>query len=154
MALLIATLLAALPAPVTLHGVGGVTPGMTAKQVARAWGTRVVPIADAPGTDCKTAKISKGEVQGTALFEKNRFAAVFFTAGARTDKGIRIGSTLAAVRRAYGRKLKLFKDKYVPKAKNGYVGGTWKIRFDINRVGRVTRIGFGGPAVEYVEGCL
>ena len=153
MGLLVALVLAALPAPVTLHGVGGVTPGMSPAQVSKAWGVPVVLAAAAPGSTCQTARISRGAVRGSAIFERKRFGAVFFQAGAATDAGIRTGSTVAALRKAYGARLKVFPDKYTPKAKTAYVGGAWKLRFDVSAKGRVTAIGFGGTPVTYSEGC-
>jgi hypothetical protein len=153
MGLLVAILLAALPAPVTLHGVGGAKPGMTAAQASRAWGTPVVLGAASPGAACQVAQIRKGQVRGYAIFERKRFGAVFFTAGEATDTGIRIGSTLTAVRKAYGPKLKVYPDKYTPRAKTAYVGSTWKVRFDVSPKGRVTTIAFGATPVTYVEAC-
>ncbi len=153
MGLLIAIVLAALPAPVTPTGVGGVTPGMTPAQVSRAWGTKVVLAAADPGSTCQVAKIVKGPVRGYAIFEGKRFGAVFFSAGMKTDTGIGIGSPFAAVRSAYGSKLVVQGDRYTPKAKNAYVGGKWKVRFDVSPKGKVTGIAFGGRAVTYDEGC-
>ncbi len=153
MGLLVAFVLAALPAPVTLHGVGGVTPGMTPAQVAKAWGVPITLSVAPPGSTCQTATIRKGGVTGYAIFERKRFGAVFFTAGEATDTGIRIGSTLTAVRKAYGPKLKVYADKYTPKAKTAYVGSTWKLRFDVGPKGRVTTIAFGATPVTYVEAC-
>lgn len=153
MVLLIATVLAALPAPVTLHGVGGVTPGMTPAQVSAAWG---VPIRlnTAPGSTCATAAIRKGKLQGYAIFEKKRFGAVFFVKGpVATDSGIHLGSTLAQVKKVYGARAKVLPDKYTPRAKNVFVGGAWKLRFDVSATGRVTVIAFGGVPVTYVEAC-
>jgi hypothetical protein len=152
--LLIATILASLPAPVTLHGVGGVTPGMTPAQVSEAWRVPVKPNTYGAGSTCATAAIRKGKLQGYAIFENKRFGAVFFFKGAvATDTGIRLGSTLAQVRRAYGSRAKVLPDKYTPKAKNIFVGGKWKLRFDVNPKGRVTVIAFGGLPVTYVEAC-
>jgi hypothetical protein len=153
-ALLIATLLATLPAPVTLQGVGGVTPGMTPAQVAAAWGVRVKLNTYVPGSTCSTAAIKKGRLEGYAIFEKKRFGAVFFFKGpVTTDTGIRLGSTMAQIKKAYGARAKGLPDKYVPKAKNVFVGGKWKLRFDVNPRGRVTVIAFGGVPVTYVEAC-
>lgn len=153
MHLLIATLLAAFPAPVTLQGVGGVKPGMTPAQVSKAWGMPVTLGAASPGSTCQVAQIARGAIRGYAIFERKRFGAVFFRAGERTDTGIRRGSTLATLRKAYGAKLKVYPDKYTPKAKSAYVGGAWKLRFDVNPQGKVTVIAFGGTPVTYVEGC-
>jgi hypothetical protein len=153
MGLLVALAIAALPAPVTLLGVGGVKPGMTPAQVSRAWGTRVVLGAASPGSTCRVAQIRKGAVRGYAIFERGRFGAVFFRAGERTDTGIEVGVPLTRLKKAYGARLKLSPAKYTPKAQTGFVGGRWKLRFDIDAGGRVTSIGFGGTAVTYVEGC-
>jgi hypothetical protein len=153
MGLLVALVLAVLPAPVTLHGVGGVKPGMTPRQVSRAWGVPVVLGAASPGSPCQVAQISRGAVRGYAIFERRRFGAVFFKAGETTDTGIHRGSSLAALRAAYGARLKVYPDKYTPKAKTAFVGGAWKLRFDVNPLGKVTVIAFGAKPVTYVEGC-
>jgi hypothetical protein len=153
LALLIATILAALPAPVTLHGVGGVTPGMTPAQVSAAWGVRI-RLNTSPGSTCAVAAIKKGKLQGYAIFEKQRFGAVFLFKGpVVTDTGIRLGSTLAQVRKVYGARVKILPDKYTPRAKNVFVGGKWKLRFDVNAKGRVAVIAFGAVPVTYVEAC-
>ena len=153
MGLLVALVLAALPAPVTLHGVGGVKPGMTPTQVSKAWGVPVVLGAASPGSTCQVAQISRGAVRGYAIFEGKRFGAVFFKAGEATDTGIHRGSPLASLRAAYGARLKVYPDKYTPKAKTAFVGGAWKLRFDISPLGKVTVIAFGATPVTYVEGC-
>jgi hypothetical protein len=153
MGLLIALVIAALPAPVTLHGVGGVKPGMTPTQVSRAWGVPVVLGVASPGSTCQVAQISRGAVRGYAIFERRRFGAVFFKAGETTDTGIHRGSSLTALRTAYGARLKVYPDKYTPKAKTAFVGGAWKLRFDVSPLGKVTVIAFGAKPVTYVEGC-
>ena len=154
MGLLVATLLAALPAPVTLTGVGGVVPGMTPAQVSARWGTGPLVLQTAPGSTCAVVGIAKGNVRGYAIFEERRFGAVFFKKGVRTDTGIAIGSTLADLRKVYGSRLGILPDKYTPKAKNAFVQGKkWSLRFDVNPQGRVSVIAFGGIAVTYVEAC-
>jgi hypothetical protein len=70
MSLLVALALAVLPAPVTLHGVGGVKPGMTPAQVSKAWGVPIVLGAASPGSTCQVAQISRGAVRGYATFER------------------------------------------------------------------------------------
>jgi hypothetical protein len=145
-----------LPAPVTLDGVGGARPGMTAAAVARAWNTPLrldAPIR--PG--CRTAAISRGGMRGYALFERRRFGAVFFTGGARTPSGITIGSSLNALRRAYRGRLTSKPHAYEHGGRYYFLARRarphWQIRFDVSVRRRVTRISFGNAAVRYTEGC-
>jgi hypothetical protein len=145
-----------LPAPVTLEGVGGVTPGLTPAQVASRWGVRIDTGRDiTPG--CRTARISKGAVHGYALFENGRLGAVFFDRGVRTPSGIRIGSTVAQVTRAYGSRLRIEPHAYVRGGHYYFLRRRqrphWQIRFDSNGAGRITQIAFGGKAARYIEGC-
>jgi hypothetical protein len=146
-----------LPAPVTLDGVGGVVPGMTLAQVARRWGTRVEPGAEEISPGCRTASVRKSAVRGYALFERGRFAAVWFERGVWTPSGIRIGSTRAALVRAYGSRLAWKRHAYEHGGWYAFLtrrtSPRWHIRFDVSRFGRVSRIGFGARAVAYVEGC-
>jgi hypothetical protein len=147
----------ALPAQVTLDGVGGVVPGMTPAQVARRWATRVSLRSEEIRPGCRTADVRAGSMRGYALFERGRFGAVWFQRGASTPSGIRIGSTRKALVRAYGSRLRWTPHRY----EHGgfYVFLTrraspkWRIRFDVSRHGRVMQIGFGGRAVAYDEGC-
>lgn len=147
----------ALPAPVTLDGVGGVVPGLTPEQVSLRWGTRVAPGVQEVSPGCRTAAVKTKAVLGYALFERGRFAAVWFERGVWTPSGIRIGSTRAALVRAYGSRLDWKRHAYEPGGWYAFLtrrsSPRWRIRFDISRHGKVSRIGFGGRAVSYVEGC-
>jgi len=159
---LIATALVAiagLPAPVTLNGVGGVTPGMTPRQVAGRWhvALRLSPPIGAPGSTCRTAFVHAGNLRGYALFEGGRFGAVFFDRGARTPSGVRIGSSEALLRRTYSNRLTRQPHAYVRGGHYYFLrrgrAPRWRIRFDTNASGRVTQIAFGARAVTYIEGC-
>jgi hypothetical protein len=155
----VAAIAAGLPAPVTLDGVGGVTPGMTPRQVAARWHVtlRLGPPIGAPGSTCRTAAVSAGGLHGYALFEHNRLGAVFFDRGARTPSGIGIGSSEAKLRRTYPGRLRREGHAYVHGGHYYFLtrrrSPRWRIRFDTNGRGRITQIGFGARAVSYVEGC-
>jgi hypothetical protein len=87
------------PARVTLDGVGGVRPGMSVAAVSAKWGVPLRPNYEVRPT-CGTARIERPGIVGEAIFmPRGRFGAVFFRSGAVTGRGIRIGSTLAQLRR-------------------------------------------------------
>jgi hypothetical protein len=155
----VVALAAALPAPVTLDGVGGAVPGMTPRQVSARWHVTLQlsrPIG-APGSTCRTAAVRAGSLHGYALFEDGRLGAVFFDRGATTPSGIRIGSSEAALRRTYPGRLRREGHAYVHGGHYYFLtrrrAPHWRIRFDTNARGRITQIGFGARAVSYVEGC-
>lgn len=133
---------------VSLDGVGGVVPGMTAAQVHAAWGI-AVPAKPRP---CVVKRFRAGRLRGYALFLRGRFGAVFFSRGAVTTSGIRIGSSLSALRAAYGKQLRPADPK-----RTAYVrrpgARPWQLRFDLDRSGRVRGIAFGDGSVHFVGGC-
>ena len=89
------------PARVTLDGVGGARPGMSVAAVSARWGVPLRPNYEVRAT-CGTADIERPGIAGQAIFmPRGRFGAVFFRKGAVTGRGIRIGSTLAQLQRAY-----------------------------------------------------
>jgi hypothetical protein len=141
---------------VTLDGVSGAVPGMRPAQVADAIGAPVKLLG--PSADvCRVAMISAGPLRGYAIFENRRLGALFFEKGARTGKGIRIGSTVADLEKAYGKRLRSQPDKYVPGARNVFVRRAkaphWELRFDVSKAGKVTTIAQGAQQVRYVEAC-
>jgi hypothetical protein len=82
------------PVRVTLDGVAGARPGMTAAQVSQRWGLRLRPSYEVR-PDCGQALIERAGLRGYALFmPRDRFGAVFLRRGAASGKGIRVGSTL------------------------------------------------------------
>ena len=145
-----------LPARVTLDGVAGVTPGMTADAVARRWGVRL-RLTTEFGFRCQTAQVDAGGMSGYALFERRRFGAVFFGRGAVTGRGIRIGSTRAQLLRAYRGRLTRRPNVYPHGSHDYFVRRTraprWELRFDVSAGGRVERISFGDSDVRRTEGC-
>ena len=133
---------------VTLDGVGGVVPGMTAAQVRWHWGIDVPSAKEA----CGISKFHIGKLRGYALFLHGRFGAVFFTHGALTPSGVRIGSPLSLAVHFYGKRLKT-----VPGSGSYFMTRIlrhpWQLRFDVNKSNRIVLIGFGDSTVHIVGGC-
>jgi hypothetical protein len=95
-----------LPADITPTGVGGVRPGMTAAAAARTWGVRLQLLQRVRGTlSIGEAVVCAGPMEGVASFSGRALATVWFSTGATTAAHVGIGSTEAALRRAYGTRL-------------------------------------------------
>jgi hypothetical protein len=145
------------PERVTLDGVGGARPGMSVQQVSDEWRIPLRPSYEVRPT-CGTARIERLGIVGEAIFmPRGRFGAVFFRKGAVTGRGIRIGSTLAELRRAYP-KLSSRSDRYMHGSRNYFLRRAraphWELRVDVSPQKRVTQIAFGERAsVRLDEGC-
>jgi hypothetical protein len=145
------------PARVTLDGVGGARPGMNVAAVSTEWGVALRPNYEVRPT-CGTARIERPGIVGQAIFmPRGRLGAVFFRNGAVTGRGIRIGSTLAQLRRAYP-KLSSRPDRYIHGGRNYFLRRAraphWELRVDVSPEKRVTQIAFGERAsVRLDEGC-
>jgi hypothetical protein len=145
------------PARVTLDGVDGARPGMSVAAVSAVWGVPLRPNYEVRPT-CGTARIERRGIVGHAIFmPRGRFGAVFFREGAVTGRGIRIGSTLAQVRRAYS-ELSSRPDPYIHGGRHYFLRRAraphWELRIDVSPEKRVTQIAFGErAAVRLDEGC-
>jgi hypothetical protein len=142
------------PSIVTLDGVGDVRPGQTVAQVERSFGIDLRPETISPG--CAQAFFRSGRVGGHALFIRGRLGSLWFDRGVIAGRGIALGASFAALKRAY-RMLEVRRDAYVPAARNAFVRRTraphWHLRFDVSAQGRVTRIAFGDGSTYRTEGC-
>jgi hypothetical protein len=122
-------------------------------QVERRFGVDLRP--ERFGT-CTMAFFGSGVVPKYAIFMRGRLGSLWFEGGARTGRGIRIGSTFTELRQAY-RDIQVRKDHYVSTARNVFVRRArsphWRLRFDVSPEGRVTRVAFGDWTVFLVEGC-
>jgi hypothetical protein len=145
------------PARVTLDGVGGARPGMSVSAVSAGWGVPLRPDYEVRPS-CGTAGVKRPGIVGQAIFmPRGRLGAVFFRKGAVTGRGIRIGSTLAQLQRAYP-KLSSRPDRYVHGGRNYFLRRTraphWELRVDVSPEKRVTQIAFGErSSVRLDEGC-
>lgn len=158
--LALAAVPAAAPAPdfvpsiVTLDGVGEVRPGHTVAQVERRFAIDLRPRTIGPR--CTRAFFRSGPVRGYAVFVRGRLGSLWFDRGVIAGRGIAIGASFTALRRAY-RKLEIRRDASVPGARDVFVRRTrvphWRLRFDVSAQGRVTRIAFGDLSVYRADGC-
>jgi hypothetical protein len=142
------------PSIVTLDGVGDVRPGQSVAQVERSFGVDLRPEEIRPG--CAEASFRSGAARGQAIFIRGRLGSLWFERGVIAGRGVGIGATFAAVRRAY-RRIEIRRDAYVPAGRNAFVRRSraphWHLRFDVSPQGRVSRIAFGDRTVYFTEGC-
>jgi hypothetical protein len=100
-----------LPAPVTLEGIAGVVPhATTLGDVRTRWRVRSrLKVSQSGSQAYGHLPVCAGRMQGQADFFGADNSAwllkVWFWAGAKTDKGVGIGSTRAQVERAYGTRI-------------------------------------------------
>ena len=93
---------------------------MSVAAVSAEWGVPLRPNYEVRPT-CGTARIERQGIVGEAIFmPRGRFGAVFFRSGAVTGRGIRIGSTLAQLNRAYP-KLSSRPDRYMHGSRNYFL---------------------------------
>lgn len=143
----------AIPNRITAAGLAGVKPGMTIQQVEDAWGVKL-SVSYPNDRSCGTAAFTRGPVRGYVIIQNGRFSAVFISKGAATDRGIKIGSTRAAIGKTY-KKFRVARapysggvDYYV-KLASGTV-----LRIETNRRKKVTGLDYGNKAAGYAEGCV
>jgi hypothetical protein len=145
------------PVRVTLDGVAGVRPGMSAAAVSARWGIDLRPDYEVR-PDCGETDFRRPPIEGSAVFTpRGRFGAAFFRRGVVTGRGIRVGSTVAQVRRAY-RSLTSRPNRFVAGGRDYFVRRKApphsELRIDVGANGRVTQIAFGThAAVRLDEGC-
>jgi hypothetical protein len=130
---------------------------MSVATVSARWGIHLRPDYEVRAT-CGLARIDRPGTVGQAIFmPRGSFGAVFFRKGAVTGRGIRIGSTLAQVLRAYPI-VTSRPDRYIHGGRNYFIRRTraphWEIRVDVGPRSRVTQIAFGErESVRLDEGC-
>jgi len=147
----------------TPEGWGPVRIGMTRAEVRAVLG----PGPELP--ECTEYEPSRAPVGLLVMIEEGRLTRVSLVTGAqiRTDRGLALGDTAAAVTAAYGAAAEASPHKYAP-APAGYIT-TWSkgataseyvedpaargMRYEIDSAGRVVAIRAGGPSIQYVEGC-
>jgi hypothetical protein len=157
-----------LPAPVTLNGVGGITLGMNSTQARRLLHA---PLIERPSDTSAYGyiPICGGRMAGVAVFfgpdsnisspGSDYLLGVWFNKGARTPRGVGIGSTRKQVLAAYhGASIasasvsdRPFSDRDLiltgSPVRVRALGGQWlrpAIYFAIEGSGKVTEIGYGG----------
>jgi hypothetical protein len=144
------------PVPVSLeHGVASVRPGASTSEVERRWGVSLRPSYEV-SPNCGPADIrGVPGVAGYVVFmPRDRFGAAFLSKGAVTGRGIRIGSTLAELKRAH-RRLRREPNRSDPQGAYYFVrrrlAPHWEFRFDVDASKRVQRIVFGTRAAARLD---
>lgn len=157
--LALATTGAAEPPPLTPDGWGALRIGMAEADAVRILKTTVPPDDDVNSFACRVID-APGDSQLAIITEKGRVARISLhgPGALRTDKGFGVGSAEADIRRAYGRGLQVTTHSYdeepahyltywtIPKRRG--------VRYETNQQGVVTTVHVGGPAIQYIEGCL
>jgi hypothetical protein len=145
------------PSTIGLGSLHGAKPGMSQSQIQAALQVPVKVDYPQAFPGCGTADVSLGGRKAVLWFVGRKFARADFDGGARTAKGIAIGSSLAQLRKAYGGALRSKRQPYAaPGVNDYYVQSATRPRiynyFTMSN-GRVKKIMYGDDFVFAEEGC-
>lgn len=166
------------PAPaavptLTAEGYGPLRIGMTLAEVNSALGPDSDPEAvGGPEPEvCDQFRPARAPEGLLVMIEEGRLARITLheAAPVATDRGLRVGAAAAVVRAAYGAAVSAEPHEYqeppaeyltiwtrgAPAAGGGTTDPAARgMRYEVASDGRVAAIHAGGPAIQYVEGCL
>lgn len=142
---------------ITQNGIGSLRIGMTLAQAQRRSGQRIdYQRFDAASDACGIGRLVPTSLGVTMLTTDLRIAVLDVDEpGIATRAGIEVGDTAAALRRAYGSRLRSQPSKYDPRSRDYEVRfGQRKLVFYADGQGRIGQIAGGRrPEIDYVEGC-
>ncbi len=162
------------PAPanvLTSEGLGEMRIGMTLAELTAVAGPDANPgqVGGAEPAVCDEFHPARAPEGVNVMIQDGRLARITLIrqSAIKTDRGVGLGDTAAAVRQAYGAALIAQPHKYAPApaedlfawsrgGSNAYVQdpNARGIRYEINAEGRVQMIHAGAPAIQLVEGCF
>lgn len=154
----------------TPDGVGPLKIGMTKDEVIAAAGdTRTPDAAGIPGGECIEFQPQRAPDGLWVMIEAGKLTRITIgeMSTLKTDKGLGLGDTAAAVKTAYGADAKASPHKYQdapaeyitwwkggPRAEPYVQDETARgIAYEVDGAGKVGAIHAGGPSIQYVEGC-
>jgi hypothetical protein len=147
-------------ATVRFEGFGPVNVGMSQSATAAALGVELVRTDVAGDIECEYLHAKNGWKGVEFMFSQGAVVRIDVMKGTTaTASGIRIGDSLAKIKKAYPRRVEVTPHKYIPLPDGRYItvkapDGKAAIRFETEK-GRVTTYYAGRfPEVEYVEHCL
>lgn len=158
------------PNVLTPDGLGAVRIGMTADEVAAAWGPDANPeaVGGADPAACDQHHPARSPAGVTVMIEEGRLTRITLMRDAtvKTERGFGLGDTGAAIKAAYGGGVVAQPHKYEPApAEDLFVwarGGSTNyvtdptargVRYEVGGDGKVKMIHAGGPSIQLVEGC-
>lgn len=157
-------------AALTVEGWGPLRVGMSRADIEAALGADPDPgaVGGPDPESCDQFRPKRAPEGVLVMVEDGRLARISLMRGAdiATDRGLRLGDDAAKVRATYGGSILAAPHAYLS-PEGGYLtawargGGAdvrdpaaRGIRYEIGADDRVTAIHAGGPAIQYVEGCL
>jgi hypothetical protein len=145
---------------ITQNGLGAIRLGMTVDQAQRRSGQRIQNNLFTPGDDsCGIGQLFPQSLGVGFQTTHSRIWVINVSRpGIRTRAGIQVGDRVAALRRAYGSRLRSQPNKYIPGARDYWVsfGAKRKIKFYVGERNHsvIAQISSGRkPEVDFVEGC-
>ncbi|WP_372786123.1 hypothetical protein [Phenylobacterium sp.] len=157
-ALVAASTAAAGPAPLTAEGWGKLRIGMRERDAVRLFHLKVSRNDGVSSDECRE-DAWPGHPGIWVMAQQGRVTRISVTAdGPRTDKHVGVGSREADIARAYGPALIVSEHSY-EEAPAHYltawaVKGRRGVRFETDRLGKVTAFHVGDRSIEDIEGCL
>lgn len=151
---------------ITPDGWGPLRIGMSTAEVIAAAGEDASPAAvGGPDPDrCDEFRPSRAPAGILVMLENGVLTRISVSrnTGIETPEGFRIGDSGDDVMRAYGSRAQVEPHQY-QEAPAKYITVWWQasrgaerhgIRYEVDATGNIAHIRAGGPAIEYVEGCV